>query len=140
MIIAIRITGLNKMDTRVEETFRRLRMMKKYTAVLINETPDMMGMVEKVRNYIAFGKIDEKTLVELIKARAKIIGDSKAKVKDAEKIAKEVLGGKKLEELKIKPFFGLHPARGGINTKKTYPKGVIGDHKEEINKLVMRML
>lgn len=138
-IAAIRISGLNKMDTGVEETLQRLRMRKKYTLVFIKETPEMLGMLEKVRNCVAFGKVDEKIIEEIIKTRGKVLGDTKAKIKDSEKIVKEFLAGKSLEELKIKPFFGLHPARGGINTKKHYPKGVIGKH-EDISKLIKKML
>jgi large subunit ribosomal protein L30 len=140
MIAAIRITGMINMPVKVEETMQRLRLRRKYTCVLVRETPEMLGMIEKVRNVIAFGKIDDKTLVELIKARAKKIGDTKAKITDADKIAKEIMAGKKLEELGIKPWFGLHPARGGIETKLHYPRGVLGDHKEKINELIMRML
>jgi large subunit ribosomal protein L30 len=138
-IAAIRISGMNKMDTRVEETLQRLRLRKKYTLVFVKEVPEMLGMIEKVRNCIAFGKVEEKTVAEIIKARGKKIGDTKAKISDPEKMAKEFMAGKSLEELKIKPFFGLHPARGGINTKKHYPKGVIGEH-EDISKLIMKML
>ena len=140
MLALIRISGLNKTNKKVEETMQRLRLKKKYTCVVIKEVPEMLGMVEKVRNCIAFGKIDEKTLIELIKARGKKIGASKAKVTDAEAIAKEVLSGKKLDELGVVPFFGLHPARGGIDSKHHYPKGVMGDHKEKINELITRML
>lgn len=140
MIALIRITGQVRVDADITETLNRLRLGKKFTCALAKETPEMLGMIKKVKDYIAYGKIDEKTLIELIKARGKIIGDTKAKIKDAEKIAKEVMAGKKLEELKIKPFFGLHPARGGIDSKHHYPKGVIGNHGEDINKLIMRML
>ena len=139
MLAAIRITGMNKMDTHVEETLQRLRLRKKYTLVFVKEVPEMLGMVNKVRNFIAFGKVDEKMITEIIKARGKVLGDTKAKIKDPEKMAKELLAGKSLEELKIKPFFGMHPARGGIDTKHHQPKGVIGEHKD-ISKLLMKML
>lgn len=136
----IRITGQIGLKTDVVETLNRLRLGKKYTCVLMEDKPELEGMRRKIKDFIAFGEIDEATLIELIKARGKIIGDTKAKVKDAEKIAKEIMGGKKLEELGIKPYFGLHPARGGIDTKKHYPKGVLGNHKEKINELIRRML
>ena len=55
-------------------------------------------------------------------------------------MAKDILAGKKPEDLGLKPFFGLHPARGGIDSKYHYPKGVLGDHGENINKLIMKML
>jgi large subunit ribosomal protein L30 len=140
MIALIRIHGMIKVPSAVQETMHRLRLRKKYTCVVVDEKPETVGMITKVKDFIAFGKIDEKTLTEIIKARGKVLGDTKAKIKDAEKIAKEVFAGKTLEELKVKPFFGLHPARGGIDTKHHYPKGVLGDHKENISKLIMRML
>ena len=41
---------------------------------------------------------------------------------------------------KLKGFFRLHPPRKGINSKLQYPKGVLGDNKKDINKLIERML
>jgi len=140
MIALIRIHGLIKVKSNVDETLNRLRLRKKFTCVIVDDKkPEIMGMVKNVRDFIGYGNIDEKTLVELIKARGKLIGDSKGKIKDAEKIAKEVMAGKKLEDLGVKPFFGLHPARGGIDSKHHYPKGVLGKH-EDISKLIMKML
>ncbi len=140
MIALVRITGQVRVDADVAETLNRLRLGKKFTCSIVNEEPVALGMIKKVKDYIAYGTIDEKTLVEIIKARGKVIGDTKGKIKDAEKIAKEVMAGKSLEEFKVKPYFGLHPARGGIDSKHHYPKGVIGNHKENITKLIMRML
>ena len=45
-----------------------------------------------------------------------------------------------VEELNMKPFFRLHPPRGGINAKIHFPKGVLGNNKEKINDLIKRML
>ena len=139
MISIIIIHGLIKVPVKVQDTMYRLGLRKKYTCVIVNENLEMIGMLKKIKDFVAFGKIDEKTLTKIIKARGKVIGDAKGKIKDAEKIAKEVFAGKKLEELKVKPFFGLHPARGGIDTKHHYPKGVLCQH-EDISKLIMRML
>lgn len=138
MILLIRISGLVNRNKRVEKTLHNLRLRKKYTAVIVKENPEIGGMIKKVRNFIAYGNIEEKIFVELIKARGKLIG-KKGNIKDAEKVAKEVFSGKTLEELGVKPFFGLHPARGGIDTKHHYPKGVLGKH-EDISKLLMKML
>ncbi|MBM3247177.1 50S ribosomal protein L30 [Candidatus Pacearchaeota archaeon] len=140
MIVLIRITGLVNMNLRVEETLSRLRLRRKFSCVVIKETPENLGMLQKVRNFVAFGKINEATLAKLIEARAEKIGDSKAKITGSDKIAKEVMAGKGLEELGIKPFFRLHPPRGGIKSKLQYPRGVLGDHKENINKLIEKML
>ncbi|MEK6885594.1 MAG: hypothetical protein AABX17_01355 [Nanoarchaeota archaeon] len=149
MIVAVRISGLIKIEkAHVEETMRRLRMKRKYTCVLLNEKPETLGMIKIVKNIIAYGKLDEKMLVLLLKNRGKKIGNVKAKLTEAEatKIAKEVMAGKSLEDCGIVPFFGLHPARGGINTKLHFPKGVLGYNKdkktgeEKINDLLGRML
>jgi large subunit ribosomal protein L30 len=136
----IRISGQIKLRGDMTETFYRMGLRKKYACVLVQNKPELEGMIKKIRNFAAIGEIDEKTLAEMIKLRGKKLGTAKAKVEHPEKIAKEVFSGKKLEELGVKPYFGLHPARGGIDTKHYYPKGVLGEHGKDINKLIMRML
>lgn len=140
MIAIIRIHGMIKVRYDIDETLSRLRLRRKFCCVVVNETPEILGMLKKIRSFVAYGKISEETLAKLIKERAEKIGDKKAEIENPEKIAKEVLAGKSFEDLKIKPFFRLHPARGGIDSKKHYPKGVLGDNKEGINKLIERML
>jgi large subunit ribosomal protein L30 len=142
MIVAIRIHGLIKLKQGIVNTLDRLRMRRKYTLVLLPERPEILGMIQNVKDFIAFGTITEKNLADLIAARGKVIGDVKAKISEAQaaKIAKEVMAGKSLEELKVKPWFGLHPARGGIDTKVHYPKGVLGNHGDKLNELIERML
>jgi large subunit ribosomal protein L30 len=141
MIVAIRISGMVNVKEKAQETLSRLRLRRKYSCVIVNDKPEIRGMINASRNFIAYGKIDEATLIALLKARGKKLGDSKAKLENPEKLAKEILAGKSFEKLGIKPFFRLHPARGGIkNIKLHYPRGVLGDNKEAINKLILRML
>jgi len=112
MIAIIRIHGRVGLDKKIVDTLDRLKLRKKYSCVILEPTKENMGMINKVRNQVAFGEIKEDTL-------------------------------KKLEEkrkTKIKNFFRLHPPRGGIETKKHFPKGVLGDNKEKINDLILRML
>ena len=103
-----------------------------------------MKLLSKVRNTIAYGTIDDKTLLELITKRARTVGnkkfDAKAVVAGLQEQAKK--GKLDLVALGIKPFFRLHPAIGGIDTKIHFgrKKGVLGDNKEKINDLVRRML
>ena len=49
----------------------------------------------------------------------------------------EGLNKKGLEELGLKPFFRLHPPRGGIESKKHFGvgKGVLGDNKKLSSKI-----
>lgn len=140
LIVIIRISGMVKVNKFIEETLYRLKLRRKYSATLIKPTKDISGMIEKVKHYTAFGEIDKETLIKLIKARAQKI-DKKEKKINAEEIAEQLISGKSLNELGFKPFFRLHPPRKGLkSSKQPFPKGVLGNNKKDINKLVERML
>ena len=120
MILVIRIAGLVSIPRNVQETLYRIRLHKKYTATLLEDTEENRKLLEGLRNFVAYGDISEETKEKLIEKRGQV-------------------SGKKGE---IKPFFRLHPAGGGIDSKMHYGvrKGVLGNNKEGINKLVERML
>jgi len=140
MIVIIRIRGKVKLNKDVEETLSRLRIKRKYTCVIIDEKDEtLVGMLKKVRNCVAYGEIEKGALTRLIEKRGKNI--DKSPIKNPEKIAEELEKGKKLSESGLKPFFRLQPPRGGLkSSKKHFPKGVLGNHGKEINKLIERML
>lgn len=140
MIAIIRIRGQVKLRENIKETLSRLRLRKKYVCVLIDEKDKVkLGMLKRVKDNVAFGEIDKGTLIRLIEKRGKRI--DKKPIKEPEKVAEEILKGKKLKELGLKPFFRLHPPRGGLkSSKKQFPRGVLGNHKQEINKLIEKML
>lgn len=138
MIAIIRISGQVEIKKDMAETLNRLLLKRKYHCAVLEEKPELLGMVKKVNNFVAFGKIDKDMLAKLIEKRGQRI-DKKSKI-DAGKAASEIMEGKKLEKLGLKPFFRLHPPRGGIKSKVHFPKGVLGNHGEKINKLIERML
>ena len=142
MIVVIRIGGLVKVKREVAETLDRLRLRRKYSCVIIDEkNNEIMSMVKKVRDFIGYGEIDQVTLAKLIKARGKRTDKKEISETEAENIAKEIMTGKKLKDTELKPFFRLHPAKGGFkSTKLHYPKGVLGSHGKDIVKLLERML
>ena len=115
LIAIIRISGMVKVPKDIENALYRLRLRRKYACVVVKPTKDILGMIEKVKYYVAYGEINKETYDKLIKARGKKVGG------------------------KLKPFFRLHPPRRGIKSKLQYPKGVLGKNKE-INKLIERML
>ncbi len=153
LIAVVRITGEVKVKPEIVDTLYRLRLRRKYSCVLINSAnKGLMGMLWRVRQSVAYGEINKETLVKLLTARGqktekasssdKSNENSKkaAKAVNIEEAAGEIILGKKLEELGIKPFFRLHPPRKGINSKLQYPQGVLGNNKHDINKLIERML
>ncbi|MBI2452600.1 hypothetical protein HYV50_06025 [Candidatus Pacearchaeota archaeon] len=138
MIIAIRISGQVGLPRKTKEMLYRSRLRRKYAAVLLKPTKENLKLLNKIRNFAAYGDIDKETLKMLIKYRGESIKKEKV---DAEKIV-EGLEKRNLGGLGLKPFFRLHPPRGGIESKKHFGvgKGVLGDNKGKINELVRRML
>jgi len=145
MIIAIRISGLVEVPNSVDATLFRIRLRRKYSAVLLPDNKITASLLKKVRDFVAYGKIDEETLSLLLSKRASPI--LKGKKLDYEKITSALLKQESsnsfdFESLGIKPFFRLHSPRGGIESKVHFPirKGVLGDNKDKINDLIRRML
>jgi len=113
MIVAIRISGQVGLNKDVDETLYRLRLRRKYSCIVLEKPNEsQIGMIKRLRDFIAFGEINEETYNKLKEARGK--------------------EGKK--------FFRLHPPRKGIKSKFHFPKGVLGDNKDKINDLILRML
>lgn len=112
MICVIRIAGQVDLNKDIKETLNRLKLRKKYSCVVLENTKETMGRINKVRNQVAFGEITDEVYKKLNEKR----------------------------KTKIKNFFRLHPPRGGIKSKVHFPKGVLGDNKEKINDLILRML
>lgn len=116
-ICIIRIRGQVGLNKEMKETLHRLRLRRKYACVVIEPTKEQLGMLKKIKHFVAYGEINEETYKKLKEKRG---------IKDAKG--------------NLKPFFRLHPPRKGIKTKLHFPKGVLGNHKEKINELVERML
>lgn len=138
MILAIRISGLVEIPKKVNETLFRMRMRRKYTAVLLKPTEQNLKLLKKMRNLIAYGTISPAGIKLLIEKRGQSIDKKKI---DVAKVV-EQLDKKNLQDLGVKPFFRLHPPRGGIDSKVHFPirKGVLGDNQDKIEELMRRML
>ena len=143
MICVIRIAGETGLDGKIKETLNRLRIKKKYSCVVLeNPNESQLGMIKKVKDFIAYGEINEETYKKLIEIRGQLVDRKKSKP-DAKKVLAGILEGKKYEDFNLKSFFRLHPPRKGIDSKKHFgesSKGVLGNNKEAINKLIERML
>ncbi len=139
MILVIRISGDVDLDEDVKETLYRLRLRRKYVAVILKPSAVNLKILKKMRNHVAYGSIDKGTLKELVDKRS--IPVNKSKKIDTIKVIEELEKTQRAKE--IKPFFRLHPPRGGIDSKKHFgvsKKAVLGDNREKINDLVRRML
>lgn len=121
----ILIRGVINVDKQVKDTLHNLRLRKKLSCVVVDNTPSNKGMLDKCKDYITWGEIDNETEKELKEKRGK-------KTKDKE--------GKEVE----KKFYNLHPPRKGFERKgiKVTFKvgGALGYRGDKINALIKRML
>ena len=113
VILVVRIAGQVKNKIKDNETLKRLKMNKKFTAILVEEKDAVkMGMVNAVGHMVAYGAVDDAFVKEL---------NSKREAKEG--------------------VYFLHPPRGGFKKSSRLPtlKGILGKH-EDIVKLAGRML
>ena len=74
MIVIIRIKGMIGIRKDMAETLSRLRLRRKYACVVIEKiTPERLGMLKKIRDFVAFGEIDEKMHKKLIEVCMKTL-------------------------------------------------------------------
>ncbi len=123
-IAVVRVRGVVNLKKSIKDTLKMLRLYRKNYCVVYNATPSILGMVNKVKNYVTWGEVDAETLNLLEKRR------EKTKDKKGKEIAK--------------PFFRLSPPRKGFGRKGIKMpfslSGALGDRKEKINDLIKRMV
>lgn len=153
-IAIIRIRGTVRTSKRVEDTLTKLKLFKKNHCAIIKDTPDMKGMLMRIKDCCTFGEIDAKTFEELLTKRGRIIGGkplTEAWVRQQSKMDIKQFADKFMKgetELKdvpgLKPYFKLNPPRKGFEKegiKKPYSTGgALGYRKDKINELIGRMI
>lgn len=143
MFAVIRVRGIRKIKPRINKTLALLRLHKPNHCVLVKNSPVMFMMLNVVKDYVAYGAIDEAMIAKLLFKRGKI-GSSflreKMDKKAIEEVAKEIASGKKKISDVVDPVFCLHPPRKGYkNIKLHYPRGDLGKH-DDIGKVLNRMM
>jgi len=69
-IAVIRIKGQVGLNRDINETFERLRLRRKYVCVVFEKPSEIeLGMIKKIKNFIAYGEITKETYEELKKKR-----------------------------------------------------------------------
>ncbi len=158
LYLIIRIMGTVDVRPKLEHTLYLLRLRQRFAASLYHSSlPGLEGMLQKIRDWATWGEIDRDTLIQLIRVRGRLIGDKPITDEWVQKnlglyggipeLADKLLSGEimyhKLEDKGVKPFFRLHPPRGGFkgSIKRHYGDGgELGYRGTAINELVRRML
>jgi len=141
MYAVIRIRGSVDLKKDIEDTLSMLRLNRKMHCVLVKDSESMKGMLQKVRNWITWGEVDDDILKLLIKKRGRKTGEKKLTEQEAEEIFKKIKENQKISE-EIKPIFRLtSPSKGFKKSiKQHYPKGELGYRGKEINDMLKRMI
>ncbi|MBT7903558.1 50S ribosomal protein L30 [Candidatus Woesearchaeota archaeon] len=120
-LVVIRLRSMIRATGDLRHANMILGLNRKNAAKLVNDTPSMRGMLQKLKDYITYGEIDSETLKLLKSTRAEVASDGTEK-----------------------NCYRLHPPRGGFERKGTKKPfgigGAAGDRKEKINDLLKRMI
>ncbi|BAA79300.2 50S ribosomal protein L30P [Aeropyrum pernix K1] len=153
----IRIRGTVDVPPDIDKTLYLLRLRRRYTASIYHDSlPGLRDMLRTVEAWTTYGEIEERVLEELLRKRGRIVGDKPLTDKWVEEnlglsglgeLAEKLVSGElhyhRLEEKGVKPFFRLHPPRGGF--KKSIKRmfrdgGELGYRGSAINELILKML
>jgi large subunit ribosomal protein L30 len=152
-LAVVRVRGIINVKNDIRDTLTMLGLGRVNHCILLNESPQSMGMLLKVKDYVTWGPINAETAALLVKERGRLKGskpvDDKAvkamgKYKTFEDLGKALAEGdanwSKLDG--TVRVFRLHPPRKGYEgIKRTYNVGgALGDRGEEINVLLQRMM
>lgn len=152
-IAVVRVRGTVNINTDTKDALRMLHLTRANHCTIIPENPQWRGTLLKVKDYVTWGKVDEKTVLELLSKRGRVVGgepltadfvSKNTDFKTLEELAKALVGEKAdIRRLKgVKPLFRLAPPRKGyehvVHDYKT--GGTLGDRGEQINTLIRRMI
>ena len=141
MYAIIRIKGSVKLRKEIKDTLAMLRVHRKMHCVLIKETDTVKGMLNKVRNWITWGEIDDKILELMIRKRGRKQGNKRLTQKEVKDVFEFIKNNERIPDI-IKPVFRLTPPSKGFkkSIKQHYPNGELGYRGKEINGLLKRMI
>ncbi|MDV0446733.1 hypothetical protein MsAg5_05850 [Methanosarcinaceae archaeon Ag5] len=152
MYAIIRMRGCVGVRDTIEDTLRMLRLNKVNHCVFLPENDVYKGMIQKSKDYIAFGTVTADQVAEIFETRGRLEGGER--LTDAyvaentpygsiKELAEAFVDGKiALKDVPMmKPVFRLHPPRKGhAGMKRTVQQGgVLGNHGEEIAVLLHKM-
>ena len=140
MYAVIRVRGSVGLKD-IKTTLVMLRLHRKMHCVLVKENDCMKGMLQKVKDYVTWGEIDDDVLLSLIEKRGRKSASKRLEIKEVEEISKKAKEIQKIPE-EIEPVFRLSPPSKGFkkSIKQHYPNGELGYRGKEINELLKRMI
>ncbi len=142
-IAAVRIRGRRKLAPDITDTMNMMNLNRANHCVLVEDTPQNLGMLQKCKDYVAYGAVDGATVEGLLKKRGerggKMLRDvmEGAEIKEA---ANKIMHGESVKNF-ADPVFRLHPPRKGYrDIKKPFGDGGELGKRDEMDSLIRRMM
>lgn len=152
MYAVVRLRGQVNISPDVRTTLKNLRLNKVNHMIVIPQDQHNKGMIQRVKDYVAWGEIDAETLALLLENRGRLTGGKRltedyikehTTYKGFQSLAEAVVKGEySLKDVPdMKPVFRLHPPRKGHRgIKHAYQVGgELGYHGKEITQLLKKM-
>lgn len=152
-LLVVRMRGTVNVPYWALTTLGNLYLKKKFSATLVPETTNYLGMLRKINQWVAWSKADSDIIKILIEKRgkkknptleSKDENKSKSDYKGIDELVDVIVNDKIKfsDQNNIKPWFSLNPPQGGFkrNTKKQFSDGGILGNNKELLEIVKRMV
>ncbi len=151
-ILVVNMRGTLNIPHPIKRTLRQLHLSTRFRATVLPDNPITKGMLQKVKNYVAWSDADLDLVTRLLEVRGMKSARARLALKDIQlqgfttlrDLGKAIVKGEvtisKLDS--IKPSFALSPPRGGFkrSTRRMYSQGGILGKNPDLAKLVEIML
>jgi len=152
MYAIVQVRGTVKTRREIKDTLAMLRLHHINHCVVVPDTPEYLGMIRKVKDFVAYGEVDAESLGTVLATRGRLVGNraltdeyvkANSKFGTIGEFAGAIAKGEAaLRDLPgLKPVMRLHPPRKGYRTlKRTFQQGgALGYYGKEINTLLHKM-
>jgi large subunit ribosomal protein L30 len=149
--LVVRMRGTVNVPYWADSTLLSLNLAKKFRATIVPENSEYLGMLNRIRQLVAWCRVDNDTVKELLNKKGKktasqslTASELPEEYSDLDKLASDIANDSVvLSRLKgMKPWFALNPPRGGFKKsikKQTNQNGILGENKLLID-LVKKMM
>jgi large subunit ribosomal protein L30 len=151
--LVVRMRGTVNVPFWALTTLKNLYLNKKFSATLVPENSDYLGMLRKINQWVAWSKADSDIVKTLIEKRGKkktpkLDTQKESERKDEYKGIDELVNVIVNDKIKfsdqnsIKPWFSLNPPKGGFKrkSKKQFSDGGILGNNKDLLEIVKRMV
>ncbi len=123
LYVIIRIKGSINARHDVRMTLEELNLRRKFNATVVPYRENLMGMLQRAKDYVVWGQISKEEAANLFRSRGRVSGWRKLtedylksqNINGFDELVELLEEGKvKLKELGIKPYFALPPPRRGM--------------------------